>query len=247
MRDDLYVDPVLYDAIAPDDPEMAGFYAEGLGPGQQVLDLACGTGRFTLPLAASGARVVGGDIDTAMLDAARRRMATAGQSAEFVPLDMRDFALDRRFDRIVLAANALLHLLETADLLDCFSAVRRHLAPGGEFRFDIFVPSAALLSMPPGTRQPVGAGSFPSPLGLLTLEETIAYDPIRQLSTATWFWSLPDRPDFQRTQLVLRQIYPQELPLLLDKAGLSLTARFGGFAREPFGTGFRQVCICQGA
>lgn len=247
MRDDIYADPAFYDAIAPDDPAMAAFYTEGLGAGQPVLELACGTGRFTLPLAASGADVVGGDADPGMLEAARRRLSGAGQAAQLLCLDMRDFDLGRRFDRIVITANGLLHLLDTADLLACLAAVRRHLSADGEFRFDIFVPSAALLSMPPGTRQPLGAGSFPSPLGPLTIAESIRYDPVRQLSTATWYWSLPGRPDFRITELVLRQIYPQELPLLLDKAGLSLTGRFGGFAREPFGTGFRQVCIATSA
>jgi len=245
MRDDLYADPVLYDAVAPDDAGMAAFYTQGLGPGQQVLELACGTGRFTLPLAASGASVMAGDLDAGMLDAARRRLADAAQPAEFATLDMRDFDLGRRFERVVIAANSLLHLLETDDLLACLAAVRRHLAPGGELRFDVFVPSAALLAMPPGTRQPVGAGSFSSPLGPLTVTESIRYDPVRQVSTADWFWSLPDHPDFRTSRLVLRQIYPQELPLLLERAGLVLVKRFGGFAGEPFGTGFRQVCICR--
>ena len=82
MRDDIYADPAFYDAIAPDDPAMAAFYTEGLGAGQPVLELACGTGRFTLPLAASGADVVGGDADPGMLEAARQRLSGAGQAAQ---------------------------------------------------------------------------------------------------------------------------------------------------------------------
>lgn len=247
MRDDIYADPAFYDAIAPDDPAMAAFYTDGLTAGRQVLELACGTGRFTLPLAASGAQVLGGDADPGMLDAARQRLAAAGYAAELLTLDMRDFDLGRRFDRIVIAANSLLHLLETDDLLACLAAVQRHLGTDGELRFDIFVPSAALLSMPGGKRQPLGEKPFASPLGPLTIEESIRYDPIRQVSIADWFWSLPDRPEFRITRLELRQIYPQELPLLLERAGLKLQARFGGFAREPFGTGFRQVCIASSA
>jgi hypothetical protein len=46
--------------------------------------------------------------------------------------------------------------------------------------------------------------------------------------------------------MVLRSIFPQELPLLLSAAGLELVSRFGDLSREPFGAGSRaQVCLCQ--
>ena len=245
MTASLYDDAELYDAIAPADPVMADFYCHGLAPGMQVLELACGTGRFSLPLAQTGAALVAGDIDTVMLEAARRRLAAVGANAEFCQFDMRGFDLGRHFDRLVIAANSLMHLLETEDLLACLSAIRRHLAPHGELRFDVFVPSVALLARQPGERLPLGKGRFSTSRGEVKVDETISYDPHRQISTADLFWSRDGAADFRVTRLVLRQIFPAELPLLLERSGLRLIARYGDFSGAPFGSGFRQVCICR--
>ena len=245
MADSLYDVPELYDLVLPPDPDMEQFYVTAAGGrGRRVLDLACGTGRFTLPLARSGALVTGGDLSPAMLSAARDRARSAGLAIDFVPVDMRDFSLGQRFDAVTIAANSLLHLTETPDLLRFLAAVRRHLGSDGVLVFDIFVPSAFLLSRPPAERQLIGTFDHPV-LGPVTVEETISYDPVRQVSTARWYWSGPGQADFRQTELAMRQIYPQELPLLLELGGFRLVERFGGFDRSAFvAESMRQVCIC---
>lgn len=245
MADDLYDWPELYDLVSPVDPDMERFYVDAAGgAGRTVLDLACGTGRLTLPLARSGAEIIGADLSEAMLERARLRATEDGLAVTFLPLDMRDFDLGRRFDAVIIAANSLLHLTDTADLLRFLSAVARHLEPGGRLIFDVFVPSAHLLSQPANMRQPLADFSHPD-LGLVTVEETVAYDPIRQVSRVNWYWSRPGHPDFRHTPLEMRQIYPQELPLLLGQGGFRLVERFGGFDRSPLAPGsMRQVVIC---
>ena len=214
------------------------------GQGRSVLDLACGTGRLTLPLARSGADVTGGDLSDTMLAKALQRADKDGLTVALVQLDMRDFDLGRRFDRVIITANSLLHLTAIDELLGFFASVGRHLAPNGQLIFDIFVPSAWLLSQPPGQRQHMGDFVHPE-LGTITVEETIAYDPIRQISRADWHWSRPGHPDFRHTPLTMRQIYPQELPLLLERGGFRLVERFGGFDRSALSAAsMRQVCIC---
>jgi len=241
----LYDDADLYDLVAPADAAMERFYVETAGgPGRRVLELACGSGRFTAPLAESGALVIGGDLAEPMLTRARAAVAERGVSAEFVALDMRDFVLGRHFDAIVIAANSLMHLHSRADFARAFSTIRQHLAPGGRLLFDIFVPSARLLSLPAGERQLLGVFTHPR-LGEITIEETIAYDPITQVMRTDWYWSSTGHRDFRHTPLELRQIYPQELPLLLEAGGLQLTERFGDFDGNPLAAeSHRQVCIC---
>jgi SAM-dependent methyltransferase len=227
---------------------MERFYtAAAGGVGRSVLELACGTGRFAIPLAASGADVTATDLSELMLTAGRRAAARAGVTVDFLRLDMRRFALGRRFQTIVIAANSLMHLHSHAEFAGAFSSIRAHLEPGGQFVFDVFVPSTALLSLPAGQRQPVGAFLHPR-LGNITVEETIAYDPVAQISRADWYWSTSAQGDFRHTRLELRQIFPQELPLLLSLGGLRLQHRFGDFDRTPMTPqSWRQVCIAVAA
>lgn len=246
--DTLYDDTDLYDLVAPRNADMERFYVETVGgPGRRVLELGCGSGRFTVPLAASGADVTAIDISPTMLDRARQALADKGLSASLARLDMRDFDFDQNFDAIFIAANSLLHLHSRDDCARAFTAIRRHLAPCGVFAFDIFVPSAAMLSRAPDQRKPMGTFSH-ARLGPVTVEETIAYDPTTQISRADWYWSTDTQKDFRHTRLDLRQIYPQELPLLLELGHLQLRDRFGDFTRSPFvKESFRQVCVAVAA
>lgn len=131
MVDDFYDDPELYDLVAPRNGEMEAFYVRlAGGGGGRVLELACGTGRLTGPVAASGARVVAADLSPRMLDAARARL---GQSpnVRFVQLDMGTFDLGERFDRVMIAANSLLHLTAPGALLGGLRALRVISCPRG--------------------------------------------------------------------------------------------------------------------
>ena len=213
--------------------------------GGAVLELACGTGQLTIPIALDGHPTVGLDLSEAMLTVARERASAASASVAFVQGDMRDFALDREFDLIVVARNSLLHLLSTADLLGAFVAVRHHLAPNGIFAFDIFNPNPTLLARPRGQRFSTMEVTAPA-FGSLSVEDTCDYDSATQVNHATWYISTPEKRDAWIVPLVLRSIFPQELPLLLSAAGLELISRFGELSRAPFGPGSRvQVCLCR--
>ncbi len=201
---------------------------------------------MTLPLARAGLEVVGVDISPAMLDVARERAARAGVRVELVHGDMRDLDLSgRRFGLAVVAFNSLLHLLDTDDLRRCLRAVARHLPPEGALAFDIFTPDPRRLARRPGERREIGRFDHDA-LGTLTLEETSSYDAPLQINRATWRWSTPEQADVFTAPLHLRQIFPWELPLLLELEGFRLVERFGDFDRSPFGPDSpRQLCICE--
>ena len=74
----------------------------GVGPGMEVLDVACGTGNATLPAAAAGAQVVGLDLTPELLDEARLRAVGADLEIELVEGDAEDLPFeDERFDRVL--------------------------------------------------------------------------------------------------------------------------------------------------
>jgi SAM-dependent methyltransferase len=241
----IYDNAELYDLVSPRDAAMEAFYlgaAKANGP--RVLELACGSGRFTVPLAAAGLEVTGLDLSAAMLARARKTSADQGLAPEFLQRDMRDFDLGaRRFDTVMIAANSIMHLLDADDFRRFFTSVTRHLAPGGQFLFDCFVPSEALLSRP-GERQPMTTVTHPR-LGEITIEEIVDYDPSSRVAHIEWLWSTAAQRDFHVTPLELRQIYPDDLPPILAAGGFRLAHRFGDFDRSPFGPdSWRQICIC---
>jgi SAM-dependent methyltransferase len=247
---DLYENADLYDRIVAPPAESLDFYlAEARATNGDVLELACGTGRLTLPLAAAlareGRRVVGLDLAPAMLEAARRKAADASVTVELTGGDMRRFALERRFGLIFVAFNSLLHLTTNDALRECFDCVREHLAPGGTFAFDIFNPSIRLLARAPNERSTVTR--LPdATLGEIHVETTVDYDAATQVNRGAWILSAPGRPDYLSVPLHLRSIFPQELPVLLAANALEFVTRYGGFGREPFTSESpRQVCICR--
>ena len=247
MVSDFYQYPELYDALLPVGAHLP-FYLDlaRQNPGG-VLELACGTGQLAVPIAAVGLTTFGLDQSVAMLTGARKRAAAAGVSLELVEGDMRDFDLGRRFDFIFVARNSLLHLSSADDLVATFSAVTRHLTPAGVFAFDVFNPDVKILGRPMGQRFPV-MNLVTNSFGNLTVEGTHNYDAAEQVDRGTWYVSATDKPDHWIVSVVVRSIFPQELPLLLKAGGLRLTTRFGDLSKEPFGARSpRQVCVCQAA
>jgi hypothetical protein len=72
------------------------------------------------------------------------------------------------------------------------------------------------------------------------------YDPVTQVNSGTWYISTPRKRDAWIFPIVLRSIFPQELPLLISAAGLELVDRFGELSRAPFGSQSRaQICVCR--
>lgn len=251
MEQNPYDDPTLYDRIVSPPDSSLDFYLEVVGAGEgPVLELACGTGRLTIPIARTLASdpsrpVTALDLAPTMLEATRRNAASAGVAIELVEGDMRTFSLERRFGTIFVAFNTLLHLTTNDALNACFAHVREHLAPGGSFAFDIFNPSIHMLARSPSERSTV-TRFLDERLGEVHVEATMDYDAATQVNRGAWRLSATGRPDFLTLPVHLRCIFPQELPVLLAANGFRLESCDGDFHHEPFTSDSpRQVCVCR--
>ena len=250
MSDAFYSHARLYDLMFPGGGPAVDFYRAGADrQGGRVLELGCGTGHKLIPIAADGHPCVGLDFSSDMLAEAQRKANERGVAVEWTQGDMRAFDLGRTFDFVFITANSLLHLHEAGDLVSCFQTVRRHLAPGARFVFDVFNPSMRLLADADGVRRARESLSFMDPeRGNVSVEVAEIYDAPAQVTRGTWYLSTTDEPDFVVAPLEIRSIFPQELPLLLSRGGLRLVERFGDWSRGPFtGAGPLQLCICEAA
>ncbi|MFT8246968.1 class I SAM-dependent DNA methyltransferase [Roseomonas sp. BN140053] len=240
----LYDEAALYDAVVQPGP-CEVFYRE-VAHGQRgpVLELACGTGRLTLPIARDGHEVVGLDTSRTMLAAAKRKAREQVLPVRFLLGDMRDFELGQRFGTVIISCNSLAHLTQTEEVRACLAAVRRHLMPAGVLAFDVVRPDLGLLSRPEGEVRRLDLG--PNPSSAVEAEEVASYDPIAQVRVAQWYVRHSEGEARPMAPLVLRQFFPQELPLLLEAGGFELTARYGDFARNPLGPeSLNQICLAR--
>ena len=135
----------VYSYVLEDIPFYVQRAREAGGP---VLELACGTGRVTIPIAAEGIDIVGLDFSPAMLQIAERKSRGLAESAGHVSLieaDMRDFRLDQRFDLAIIPFRGFQALLTVEDQTAALARIQEHLNPGGRLVFNVFVPEPRTL------------------------------------------------------------------------------------------------------
>ena len=179
-----------------------------------------------------------------MLGRAREKAAAAAVDVAFMEGDMRSFEIGRLFPLIIVPCNSLAHLTEVGDARACLTQIARHLAPGGLLAFDVVNPDLRALGRP--DQECVRLDVGPNPCSGIAVEEFGSYDPIQQIRILRWRLREPDIRVRELAALTLRQFFPQEVPLLLEAAGLELSARYGDFARNPLSAeSLNQVCVAR--
>jgi SAM-dependent methyltransferase len=156
----VYRRPDDYDLEHLGDDEDISFYcrlSQRLGA-TRILELGCGTGRITLPLAEavlSGENspdrfVVGLDSAPAMLSAARARIDETPPSVKgrttLEQADMLTWKSDRPFDLILIPCASITHVLTLKDQLTAWRTAFDNLLPGGRFVVEVLMPNLAIFA-----------------------------------------------------------------------------------------------------
>lgn len=228
--DALYQDPALARFYDWDNPWPADFdwFLTLVGGAGSVLDLGCGTGIFSVALAARGAEVVGVDPAAAMLEVARAR--AGGGAVTWVEAPAQGLKLGRRFEAVVMTGHAFQTLLTPADRASCLATIARHLAPGGRFFFDSRNPEARewLDWTPDATREVRAHPDHGMVERWNTAEETDAPGVIEYQT----HYRLPDGRHWQARS---RIAFPgfDELSAAITAAGLRVDRWFGDPAGGP--------------
>jgi len=213
-------------AALPLDTEGAvEFLAQMAGPGP-VLELAIGSGRVAIPLAQRGIEVHGIDASEAMVG--KLRAKPGGESIPVTIGDFADVAVQGRFRLIYVVFNTLFALLAQEDQVRCFGNVAAHLAEGGTFVLEAFVPDVARFDR--GQRiDAVRVGT-----------DHVYLDAARLDSIAQRIDSQHIVIEDGRVRLLpvkLRFAWPSELDLMARLAGLRLRERWATWDRQPLTAG----------
>ncbi len=189
-----------------------------------ALELAVGSGRIAIPLAAGGVAVDGIDISPKAIELIQTHPHGGAVGASVG--DISDFALDGTYSLVYLVFNTIMNLTTQDQQVACFESAASHLRPGGRFVIENVVP--ALRRLPPGN--PV--------VPLAVTEDSIAIDDFidrthRQISRTRHFSRQPDGT-FREFTAPFRYAWPAELDLMARIAGMTLEHRWAGWDRSPF-------------
>lgn len=232
----------VYARLRDPSGDVAFYLALARETGGPILELGCGTGRILLPIARAGIACVGLDASPAMLRVFREK----GPPDDVALLlgDMRRFALGAgRFRLITAPFRALSHVLEVADQLACLDCVRRHLAPGGVFAFDVFDPKLEI----------VAQGELPEHIGAefeydgraMRRWESVRFDLSRQVLTVAFRFEGGPPEVTGTAEVQMRWFYRYELEHLLARAGFTDVRFLGGFERRPWTAGAETIVLAQ--
>jgi SAM-dependent methyltransferase len=210
--------PELFDPAVVD--PAVELLAELAGAGA-ALELGIGTGRIAIPLRRRGVPVHGIDLSPHMVAELR-----AKPGSEDIGATIGDFATTRvtgSFRLAYLVRNTITNLTTQQEQVACFGNAAAHLEPGGCFVIEVYVPE--LRRLPPG--ETVHAFTVtPTHLGF---EE---YDVATQIAVSHHYWVIDGRLETYSTPH--RYVWPSELDLMAQLAGLTLRERWSDWARAPF-------------
>ena len=213
----------VYDAFYADyDPASIELLAELAGDGP-ALELGIGTGRIALPLHEKGVVVHGIDASEAML--AKLRAKEHGTGIDVLTGSFAEFQLDRRFQLIYVVFNTFFGLLTQEEQLSCFKSAAAHLSPGGVFLMEVFVPDLCRFV----NYQTVRTVNLAEDVVHL---EASQLDPVAQQVSGQHVVLSTEGTRFYPVKL--RYVWPSELDLMAQIAGLSLRHRWGSWSREAF-------------
>ena len=229
-----YADAVL-DELASGEPQIDDTILLDLArqtPGP-ILELGCGYGRITIPLAQRGVQdLTGLELSAPSLVYARAR--TGDLPIRWVEADVRDFHLDRQFPFIFARGCVFDFLLTRVDQEAMFACVHEHLADDGQFLFDVCgTRSDRMVEQP----EPVPWYTVTHPNGRqIYASGTYEFDHIKQLWIQRCFkrWDSPEGELVQPPwMLTLRYTMPVDLETLLHYNGFVIIDRYGDYEGNP--------------
>src|SRR4051794_1348800 len=211
---------VFHAEIGLDTEAAVEVLAEFAGSGP-VLELAIGTGRIALPLAERGLEVHGIDASERMVEKLREK-----PGGDAIPVTIGDFAdvgVEGRYSLIFVVFNTLFGLQTQEEQVRCFANAAEHLADGGHFVIEAFVPDPARWDR----------GQRVQATRVTPDEVTIdvsRWDPLAQRAESSHL--VLTEQGVKMYPVSLRMAFPAELDLMARLAGLELKHRWASWSKD---------------
>lgn len=199
-----------------------------------ILDLGCGTGNHTIPLAYRGYQVTGVDLAEDMLNQARSKaVSLSKEQIVFHQGDLRRFSILYDFDAVLMMFAVLGYQTTNEDVLAALNTVSRHLKPGGLFIFDVWYGPAVLKQRPGEKEKTIRTAE-----GDIIRNASGTLDVFRHLCEVRYHLKyLKGHKIIKDTEEIhnMRYFFPQELAFFMHQAELELIhiSDVGDLSRPP--------------
>jgi SAM-dependent methyltransferase len=244
---DIREGPARFYDLSPHHPEDVPFYLGRL-PSQQarVLELGCGTGRVTIPVAQKCAFLHGIDLSEAMLRICREKLRAAGLGEDRVVVEASDitgFELDEKFDFIIAPFRVMQNLETDAQLSGMFQCIRRHLEEDGRCILNVFHPnrsSEALRTEWVSDRENLAwqVEDGEERVACYDVRRRVIHDPLILYPDLVYRRYVGvDLVEEVVLTIPMRCFYPDEFLAVIEAEGGRIRGMWGGYSGEDYGTG----------
>ncbi|OGD36577.1 MAG: hypothetical protein A2V45_00800 [Candidatus Aminicenantes bacterium RBG_19FT_COMBO_58_17] len=206
------------------------------------LEVGVGTGRIFLEALNKGADVYGTDNSAEMLAVLRDKL-DPHHHRRVRQCDLVNMELGKRFDLIIAPFRVLAHIIDIDDQIRALNTAYDHLAPGGVFIFDLYVPNLKLLldGLPPT----VDFDGEHAPGKRLRRMTSATSDLITQITSVTmaFAWEDEGRQYNREWSFPMRFFFRYELENLIPRSRLTLKAMYGDFAESALDSSSKEFLV----
>ena len=227
----------LYDTYAQATLDIPFFLQEATKSSGDVLELMSGTGRVSIPLARAGVRLTCVDNVPEMLAILRRKLTKANLSAQVYEMDVRELALHRQFDLILIPFHSFGELISTSDQEKTLARIHEHLSAQGRFICTLHNPSQRLRSVDEQLRL---VGTYPDNEHQTTLLfwSLSSYTPTTRIVHISQFYEQYNNRGILQEKRLLQinfvLLQREEFETLAKSAGFKVLALYGDYSYAPF-------------
>ena len=230
---DLIYDAALYDGLNTSLNDL-NFYKKWLPKDKEasILELCCGTGRLTIPIAKEGYNITGVDYTASMLNQAITKANKEQLSIDFVQKDIRTLNLEKKFDFIFIPFNSIHHLYKNEDFFKVLKIVKKHLQRNGVFLLDCFNPNIRYIVHGENKKETTAEYTIDDGRKII-IKQTMNYENATQINRIKWYYYI-DGVFHSIQNLDMRMFFPQELDFYLESSGVNIIHNFGSFEEDDF-------------
>ncbi|MCJ8007845.1 class I SAM-dependent methyltransferase [Lederbergia wuyishanensis] len=245
-----YNDPILYDKENESYNEDISFLLKWAEKKQgPIIDLACGTGRATIPLAKEGHQLIGVDIHPSMLNEAEKKASKQNLPIKWIIQDCTEFELNVKSGLIFTVGNSFQHFLTNESQDGLLSSVHKHLEHEGIFIFGSRFPSTEELLQPSSEEywRTYIDRETGDKVDVYTISSYDNLDQIQHYETIRKYKNTHDEiVNENRTKISLRYVFPKEMERLLSVHGFKILHVYKDWNETPItNDSYQMVYVCQ--